>query len=197
MANENTPKALDAIFQNGDPDGRERERLFSRYKHVLEPLIQQDLRGYSALKGKVSASDIFQSVIAGLRKAKDPQPVQSETAVLIDRARRRIRHHNRKFRGPTRDHRREDQSEKAKEGLMDQSPSPSSIASQKEQLALAQEFLESLSPEHQKLLTLRFVDGLTYPEIGELLGVMEEKARTLVGKARKELMAKIKRGMSQ
>jgi RNA polymerase sigma factor (sigma-70 family) len=192
MSEQNNGKALDNIFQNGDPDGRERKRICDNYGDKLMAQIHKDLRRYPALQGKVSASDIFQSVIAGLRQAKNPQPVQSETAVLIDRVRRRIRHHNRKFSGPTRDHRREDRSDKAKEGLMETTPSPWSVVSQREQLALARELLESLSPKHRELLTLREVDRLTFPQIAERLRVSREEARALVGRAMKELMAKVK-----
>jgi RNA polymerase sigma-70 factor (ECF subfamily) len=55
-------------------------------------------------------------------------------------------------------------------GLVDQQASPSQAAGGREQAVLLLQALENLAVEDRQLLTLRHLDGLTFPEVAERLG---------------------------
>jgi RNA polymerase sigma factor (sigma-70 family) len=169
--------SLNKLLQNGDPDGTLTQELHIKYEKKLKAQIRKDLKSKPALKGRVSTSDIYQSVMLRLKKAKDYVEVKSTTAVLISKAKKRIRHHNSAALTAKRSPKREDRSDEAREGLTAKASTPleSLIRSEREELALR--LFHELLPDDRDILTLRDVEGLTFPAIGTRLKITDEAAR--------------------
>lgn len=54
-----------------------------------------------------------------------------------------------------------------------------------------EEAMRELRPEYRSVMSLRYDEGLTFDEIGHVLGIPETTARTYVHRARKELARRL------
>lgn len=71
--------------------------------------------------------------------------------------------------------------------VIDPAPQPEDAllaGEQQEQLNAA---MQELEPEHRKILTLRVVNGLSYTDIAEILGVKEGTVKSRLARAREKL----------
>ncbi len=186
-------KLLDRVHEHGDPDGSARSDLYRKYEHKIKPRIRKMLKGKPALRGRVSTSDIYQSIMMRLRKATDYRGAESATAVLTSKARKRIRHHNNEVLAAKRNPEREDRSEEARAGLTAKTPTPLEIAVQNEREGNAKRHFGELSVQDRQILTLRDAEDLRFREIGKELGISKDAARKRYEAAKARLFAKLER----
>lgn len=73
-------------------------------------------------------------------------------------------------------------------------PTPVELVMRKELCGLVLKALETLSPEHRRIVKMRHVDGLPFKLIAERLGVPENTARLRLWRAIKDLRAHINAG---
>ena len=69
----------------------------------------------------------------------------------------------------------------------DTAPTPHEAAEQKELQALIEKGLQSLSPDHRKVLILREIQQLSYDEIAETLELDSGTVKSRINRARKQL----------
>ena len=67
------------------------------------------------------------------------------------------------------------------------SASPEELAGQRELAAAMSAALAQLRPEYREVVVLRYQEGLTQPEIAEILGLPSGTVKTYLHRARKEL----------
>lgn len=75
--------------------------------------------------------------------------------------------------------------------LPDHTSDPQTMLEQSEVRATIADGLASLSEEHRKVLTLREVSGLSYAEIGAILGLEEGTVKSRISRARLALRKKL------
>lgn len=75
--------------------------------------------------------------------------------------------------------------------VVDVAPGPSSIAVHKQEQRLLLEALRALPMDHQIVLELYHWEGLTGPELAEVLGITEAALRSRLHRAKNELRARI------
>jgi len=75
--------------------------------------------------------------------------------------------------------------------LPDYDADPHRQLEQEEVRSAITDCLAQLSPEHRKVLTLREVSGLSYAEIGEILGLEEGTVKSRIARARLALRKKL------
>ena len=68
--------------------------------------------------------------------------------------------------------------------LPDQGPSPQEALEQQERLLALRQALAALSPHHRKVLVLRELEGLSYREIAQYLGLEEGTVKSRIARAR-------------
>ena len=68
-----------------------------------------------------------------------------------------------------------------------QSASPETLAEQGELASAMSTALSRLRPEYREVVVLRYQEGLTHPEIAEILGLPSGTVKTYLHRARKEL----------
>jgi len=68
-----------------------------------------------------------------------------------------------------------------------ESASPEELAGQSELAGVMRAALARLRPEYREVVVLRYQDGLTQPEIAEILGLPSGTVKTYLHRARKEL----------
>lgn len=178
----------------GDEEGL--ARLLEGYRGRMRRMV--DARLDDRLRGRIDASDVIQEayadVVTGLGRYLDNPEVsfflwvRYLTGVKLDNlhrhhlgtqkrdARREVRHF---LRGAP-----EASSACLAEVLMDDGPSPSEVAVQREGLALA---LAALSSDERELLALRHLEGLENAEIAELVGVSVNAVNVRYCRAAKRL----------
>jgi RNA polymerase sigma-70 factor (ECF subfamily) len=66
-------------------------------------------------------------------------------------------------------------------------PSPRRQAAARQEVALMEEKMQQLSPEHREILLLRFADELSYEEIAESLEISLGTVKSRINRARSEL----------
>jgi RNA polymerase sigma-70 factor (ECF subfamily) len=67
------------------------------------------------------------------------------------------------------------------------SASPEELTGQRELASMMSAALHRLRPEYRQVVVLRYQEGLTHPEIAEILGVPSGTVKTYLHRARKEL----------
>lgn len=72
-------------------------------------------------------------------------------------------------------------------------PGPEKQLEMTQQLTLLQEVLASMKPHHRLVFSLREIDGLSYEEIAESIGVAPGTVESRLHRARKEFQQKMKR----
>jgi RNA polymerase sigma-70 factor (ECF subfamily) len=78
------------------------------------------------------------------------------------------------------------------ETVSDPAPRPDQVVEQEDARRLVQQALLRLTPEHRSILVLREIQGLSYEEIGELLGLESGTVRSRLHRARMELKERLK-----
>ena len=78
----------------------------------------------------------------------------------------------------------EEDSEERQAQVPDERYSPHRLLEQKEARQAVADALAALSPEHRQVLVLREMEGLSYQEIGQLLGLKEGTIKSLITRAR-------------
>ena len=77
------------------------------------------------------------------------------------------------------------------ERVSDPAPRPDQVVEQADVRHLVQQALLRLTPEHRGILVLREIQGLSYEEIGELLGLESGTVRSRLHRARMELKERL------
>jgi RNA polymerase sigma-70 factor (ECF subfamily) len=72
------------------------------------------------------------------------------------------------------------------------SASPEHLAGQGELAGALEEALKRIRPEYREVVVLRYQEGLTHPEIAEILGLPSGTVKTYLHRARKELAERLK-----
>jgi len=82
--------------------------------------------------------------------------------------------------------------------IPDSTASPEKTASGKETGRLIQEVLMNIKPDHRVVVVLRYFEGLSYFEMGEVLGIPTKTVKSRLFSARQELRtALLDRGVSR
>lgn len=71
-------------------------------------------------------------------------------------------------------------------------PSPQQIAAGREEMRILAAHMKKLSFDHRKVLILRYLEGLEYKEIGEILGLRIGTVKSRINRARNELKTLMK-----
>jgi RNA polymerase sigma-70 factor, ECF subfamily len=71
--------------------------------------------------------------------------------------------------------------------LEDKSPDPEASLIEKEQIRAIAESLKNLKPTYREVLVLRDMDGFSYHEIAQYLGIEKKKVKWMLFKARKKM----------
>ncbi len=178
--------------RRGDRDAL--DRLLARLHTRLELIAHNEMG--PGLRAKVHTSDLLQS--AFLDVVRSVEDFEGETENQFIGWFGRILNHN------IRDKVRYFEAQKRRSGdretvsnLEDPNVSPSEgvrITDREIQLTeQTKRALAKLSPQHRKVLELRFSDGLTHKEIGEKLDRTPEAIRVMVCRARSALAMQIRR----
>lgn len=85
----------------------------------------------------------------------------------------------------------DDDGEQAQLELPDPSPTPEQSLLKKEEHALLREAMNALPVEARQILTLRAIDGLSYEQIAEVMGLQEGTVKSRLSRARTQLRNKM------
>lgn len=85
----------------------------------------------------------------------------------------------------------DDEGEQAQLELPDSAPTPEQRLLQKEEQALLREAMNALPVEARQILTLRAINGLSYEQIAEVMGLPEGTVKSRLSRAREQLRKKI------
>ncbi len=81
-------------------------------------------------------------------------------------------------------------------GVADSGPNPEQILQSKEQEAAIQQALRKLSSEHRSIIVLRDIEGFSYNEIADVLGVSIGTVKSRLARARADLKKSLMRYLS-
>ncbi len=76
--------------------------------------------------------------------------------------------------------------------ISDRSPTPDIIAEDKESLSMVMKLLNELPQNQKEIIHLRDIEGYTYKEISEIIGLTEEQVKVNLFRARQKFKEKIK-----
>jgi RNA polymerase sigma factor (sigma-70 family) len=187
MANQTTTTELLQRLQN-DPNVA--QELYKCIEGRLKAKTAQLIRHNPRLTGKVSPSDILQSVFIQLLETGVPSDLRTGTGFLAARVEQRVLHYARKFGRQKRDSRKEDRSDEARAGLMAQGFSASKIASDAEEAEMARAAIQEMSEVDRTIITLR-LSGRPWTKIGPQLGMEPDTARKRFEAAMRRLRARL------
>lgn len=85
----------------------------------------------------------------------------------------------------------DDEGEQAQTELPDPAPTPEQALLQKEERALLTEAMNALPVEARQILTLRAINGLSYEQIAEVMGLPEGTVKSRLSRARDQLRKKL------
>ena len=176
------PETEDLLRRIGRPDGSAVGRLLERHRQKLRRMIAGRLERRMA--ARVDPSDIVQEALldAGRKlpafAAERPMPYYPWLRQLaLERLVRWRRSH---LGARKRDAAREEPNRSTAalaDRLIDRGTSPSAHAIRDEDRQRTRAALDRLAPADRRLLELRYLDGLSFPEIAAEMGVGEGAAR--------------------
>jgi len=181
------------------PDEQERiEVLLENHLPSLRAFVRTRLR--PELRIKESSSDLVQSVCRELLAAGDGFELRSENAFrawLFTAALNKIRDRDRFYREAKRDMNREldAQANSSDDHLLQGYASvctPSHAVSVTEQVAILEQAMDELEPDHRDAIAYARLAGLQSKEIAPLMGRQETAVRALLGRALVKLAAQLK-----
>jgi RNA polymerase sigma factor (sigma-70 family) len=187
MADATTADLLKRL-DRGDPvPARELyECIEKRLKAKVVRLIDRNPR----LAGRVSPSDILQSVFVQLLRAGVPTDLRTGTGLVMATAQMRAAHHARAHGRKKRDRQKEDRSEEARGRFTAKGPSASKIACDAEEVGMAHAAIQEMSEADRTIITLH-LDGKPWSEIGAQLGTKPDTARKRYNAALHRLRARL------
>lgn len=171
--------------QAGEEDAL--ERIFARHSEFLRAFVRTRLPALA--RGRIAESDVIQeayvTALARLRAVTltdDDGFKRWLTKIVEHKVREEVRRH---LHTQQRAAHREMRITKAPGGVepADAMPSPSAAAVEGEEQGRLRRALERLDPADRTVIEMAHRQGLTYPEIGELLGIQPDAARMRHGRA--------------
>jgi RNA polymerase sigma-70 factor (ECF subfamily) len=169
----------DLLRRAGAGNAKALGQLLETYRVYLRFLARQQIG--RRLQGKVDPSDLVQEAFLGatrdfphFRGSTEKEFLGWLRQILASLLANLVRHHGTQKRNFRLEEQLADELEQSTQGiaknLVDAQASPSEQADGREQAVLLFNALESLKPQDRDLLTLRHLDGLTFPEIAQQLG---------------------------
>lgn len=171
------------------------ENLYERYRRALRAILRSYMREIP--RRRFDTEDVLQSTFLSAYTALDdfkyrgPESFRKWlTSILMHKLFDKVKYHGR----DQRDSRREDSGPEEIEDFPDAHDSPSMELARFEGQARLLEALAELDVEDQELLTLRFFERRTWPEVAEELGMVEATARRRLPQALERLTRKLREG---
>lgn len=158
--------------------------LFDRHAREIERFLRR--RGHTV----ETAADLTQDAFVRVLMTADEQEVGNPRAYLHKVARNLSIDLERQERRKT----QADLSEQEIAAIADPSPSPETIVSDRQRLALAQDFLTSLPERTRYAFEAHRMREKTIAEIADELGLSKTRTWTLIRKAYDELRARVNEG---
>lgn len=173
--------ALLAAAQDGDR--RALEELLS----VVQPQLYRF--SMKMCRHDEDAEDVLQeSLIAIARSIRDFRGASSLSTWLYTVARSHCIKKRRKSKfAPEHLERVDDVDPGIHEGLVSAAPDPFEVAASAETWRLVQVAIQQLSPEFREVLVLRDIEGLTAPEVAEVVGISVGAVKSRLHRARADL----------
>ena len=174
-AEQNDPKKLIELAKNGDT-----ESFGALYELYFTPVFRYI---YRRTKNKHETEDLTQTVFLKAYRAMPRFEVRevSPLAYFFTIARNTVIQHWKKNKKAL-EHTKEIDTE-----TPDSNPHPGEIASKNEKIKIIHEAIETLTPDQQEIVALKFIEGLPNQEIAQILGKTEEAIRQLQCRALKTL----------
>lgn len=152
--------------------------LLDRYRKYLKALVRVQL--HRSLEVKADASDLVQETF--LRAHDEFQQFQGRNeqqllgwlrAILASRLAKHVRRHMTQRRSLTLEQRLADELDRSSmafaPALVQREPSPSEVASRKEQVVLVASAIEDLPDDYRTIILLRHVQGLPYADVAAIM----------------------------
>jgi RNA polymerase sigma factor (sigma-70 family) len=164
-------------------DERAFEELFSRYRSRISAYVLGVIADHS--RAEDITQDVFISALRRLRETECPvafKPWIYEIArnACIDEFRRARRSREIPLEG-------DDDAERGERQIVSRLPSPDAAVESKQQLDQLCGAFSGLSEQHHRVLILRELEGLSYEQIGEQLGMSRAIVESTLFRARKRL----------
>ncbi len=171
-------QALLAAARTGDM--RALEQLLARH----QPQIYRF--GLRMCRDPEDARDVLQeTLLAMARGVRDFRGASSISTWLYTIARSHCIKKRRKSKfAPDREHSLETEASSAAHALPDPAPDPESAAASREVEAALERAIAALDPMYREVLLLRDAEGLTAPEVGEVLGISVSAVKSRLHRAR-------------
>jgi RNA polymerase sigma-70 factor (ECF subfamily) len=173
MSRKIDPVVLLGAARAGDENAR--GQLLELYRNYLGILVRVQI--HRRLQGKVDPSDVVQEAFLAAHRDFDQFRGHTE-AELVSWLRHilaaRLTNNVRRFLGARRrdvrlerqlEHELDQSSHALDRGLVDRGSSPSERAARREQSVLLADALGSLPADYREVITLRHLEGLTFPEV--------------------------------
>jgi RNA polymerase sigma-70 factor (ECF subfamily) len=158
--------------------------LLKRYEEGLRHKISARLREGTKLKPRLDVEEVFSEVAKRVvqrwpQRSESPLPPREWLFRIGDDViAERLRHELRDKRSP--DHEQawpDGSSQEIALGLIDSLTTPSQRLDHKEELEKLYLALQSLPERDRRVIHLREIEGLSFPEIGETLSITPDSAR--------------------
>lgn len=81
--------------------------------------------------------------------------------------------------------------------ISDAAPAPDKQLEQKDAVAKVRELIDNLSPQQKEIITLRDIEGYTYQEIADIVGISIDQVKVNLHRARKSLRTELLKWKSQ